>query len=273
MLIDFPYVSTPYNKTSNPNNIHHNCYPFMKNLNLMLFFFWINCSAFTQQNDQQIRVNENIYLQRVSENAYIHVSVDDMAGFGQVSSNGMIFTYNGEAFLFDSPASESSTRSLVTWLTDSMKLKIVGFVPNHWHVDCMAGLDYLHSQGIPSYANQLTIDIARSNHLPEPQNGFTDSLNLKLGDRDIWLYYFGAAHSLDNIVVWLPSEKVLFPGCMIKAMGSVNLGNTADGDVKDYPATISKVKARFPGAVVVIPGHGNCGGTGLVEHTLELSIR
>ncbi|MFO7370329.1 MAG: subclass B1 metallo-beta-lactamase [Bacteroidales bacterium] len=245
----------------------------MKNIYLLAIMLWITCPAFSQQNEQQIRVCENIYLQRISENAYIHVSVDDMAGFGQVSSNGMIFIHNGEAFLFDSPASEASTRSLVTWLTDSMKLKIVGFVPNHWHGDCMAGLAYLHSQGIPSYANQMTIDIARSHHLPEPQNGFTDSLNLKLGDRDIWLYYFGAAHSLDNIVVWLPSEKVLFPGCMIKAMSSGNLGNTVDGDVKAYPVTISKVKSRFPGAVIVIPGHGNYGGTGLIEHTLELSVR
>lgn len=245
----------------------------MKNTYLLLIVLCIACPAFTQLNEQQIRIGENIYLQRISENAYIHVSLDSIAGFGQVSSNGMVYTHNGEAFLFDSPASESSTRSLVKWLTDSMKLKIVGFVPNHWHVDCMAGLDYIHSKGIPSYANQMTIDIARTHHLPEPQNGFTDSLNLKLGDRDIRLYYFGAAHSLDNIVVWLPSEKVLFPGCMIKAMSSVNLGNTVDGDVKAYPATISKVKARFPGAVVVIPGHGNQGGTGLVEHTLELSVR
>lgn len=245
----------------------------MKNTYLLPIVLWIACPAFSQQNDRQIRVNENIYLQRVSENAYIHVSVDDMAGFGQVSSNGMIYTHNGEAFLFDSPATEASTRSLVTWLTDSMKLKIVGFVPNHWHGDCMAGLAYLHSQGISSYANQMTIDIARSHLLPEPQNGFTDSLNLKLGNRVIWLYYFGAAHSLDNIVVWLPAEKVLFPGCMIKAMSSDNLGNTADGDVKAYPSTISKVKFRFPGAFVVIPGHGNYGGTELVEHTLELSVR
>lgn len=245
----------------------------MKNICLLLILLWTSCPAFSQKNDPQIRVNDNIYLQRISDNAYIHVSVDDMAGFGLVSSNGVIYIYNGKAFLFDSPASEASTRALVAWLTDSMNLKIVGFVPNHWHVDCMAGLAYLHSRGIPSYANQLTIDIARSHHLPQPQCGFTDSLNLKLGDRDIWLYYFGPAHSMDNIVVWIPSEKVLFPGCMIKALSSGNLGNTADGDVKAYPATIRKVKTRFPGASVVVPGHGNQGGTELIEHTLELSIR
>ncbi|MBN1145361.1 MAG: subclass B1 metallo-beta-lactamase [Bacteroidales bacterium] len=245
----------------------------MKTSYLLLFFFWINCSAFSQHNDPKIRVCDNIYLQRISVNAYVHVSQDDISGFGQVSSNGLIYVNNGEAFLFDSPASEASTRALVTWLTDSMKLKIVGFVPNHWHVDCMAGLAFLHSQGIPSYANQMTIDIARSHHLPEPRNGFTDSLNLKLGDRDIRCYYFGAAHSLDNIVVWIPYEKVLFSGCMIKAMSSGNLGNTADGDVKAYPATIRKVKARFPDAVIVIPGHGNFGGIELIEHTLQLSVR
>lgn len=245
----------------------------MKNLALLLSFIWITGYGYAQQHENRISVGDNIYLVRVSENAYVHVSYDDMAGFGRVGSNGLLFIQNGEAFLFDSPVTEATTRKLVDFLSDSMKLTIKGFIPNHWHDDCMGGLAYLHSLGIPSYANQMTIDIARSRNLPVPQHGFTDSLQLKLGDRDIFCYYFGAAHSLDNIVVWIPSEKVLFPGCMIKAMKSVNLGNTADGDTTAYPVTIAKVKVRFSHAVVVIPGHGDFGGTELIDHTIKLATQ
>jgi metallo-beta-lactamase class B len=61
------------------------------------------------------------------------------------------------------------------WLSDSMKVRVTGFAPNHWHIDCMGGLAWLKSQGIRSYANQKTIEIAKSKSLPVPDEGFTDS--------------------------------------------------------------------------------------------------
>jgi len=151
-----------------------------------------------------------------------------------------------------------------------MNVEIVGFIPNHWHEDCMGGLGYIHKQGIKSYANQQTIDIAKTKDLPVPVYGFKDSLELKLGEKLIDCYYLGAAHSMDNIVVWIPSEKILFTSCMVKNMLSKNLGNTADGDLISYPMTLTKVMKKFPSAKIVIPGHGEYGGLELIEHTLEL---
>ena len=92
-----------------------------------------------------------------------------------------------------------------------------------------------------------------------------------LGDKTIDCFYLGAAHSTDNIVVWIPSEKILFAGCMIKSVNARNLGNTADGDLTAYPGTIKKLLAKFPDVKVVIPGHGDFGGMELVKHTKELA--
>jgi metallo-beta-lactamase class B len=117
----------------------------------------------------------------------------------------------------------------------------------------------------------MTLDIARNKNLPIPEHGFKDSLQLMLGDKTIDCYYLGAAHSTDNIVVWIPSEKILFAGCMIKSVNARNLGNTADGDLTAYPGTIEKVLVKFPDAEIVIPGHGNFGGLELVWHTKELA--
>ena len=153
-----------------------------------------------------------------------------------------------------------------------MKLKVVGFVPNHWHVDCMGGLGFLLNQNIESYANQMTIDIAKSKGLPIPKYGFKDSLQLKLGDKLIHCYYLGAAHTKDNIVVWIPSEQILFAGCMVKSMGSNDLGNTVDGDLKAYPITIDKLIDKLPNAKIVIPGHGQYGGIELIKHTKDLTM-
>ena len=176
-----------------------------------------------------------------------------------------------QAFLFDTPVTEEQTKLLVSIIEDSLKLKVVGFVPNHWHSDCMGGLGWLQKKGIASYASQRTIDLAWTNHLPVPEYGFQDSLKLKLSDQTIECYYFGAAHTTDNIVVWIPSEKILFAGCIAKSMSSQSLGNTADGDLKAYPKTVRKVIAKFPDVQIVIPGHGPWGGVELLKHTLELA--
>ena len=225
---------------------------------------------FSQEDSKRIKVSEDIELIRISDNAYVHVSVSIIPPYGKVSSNGLIFINKNEAFLFDTPVTDSLTRLLVSWMSHNMGLKIVGFVPNHWHNDCMGGLGYLQGQKVKSYANQMTIDIARLKKFPVPDFGFRDSLKLQLGDKPIECFYLGGAHSKDNIVVWIPSEQILFAGCMIKSLTSTNLGNTADGDLKAYPITIEKVANKFPMARFVIPGHGQFGGMDLVNHTKDL---
>jgi metallo-beta-lactamase class B len=222
-------------------------------------------------NYAQIKVNDDITLIRISDNAFVHTSYTSDPKFGRFPSNGLIFINNDDAFLFDTPFTNEQTKELVDYITDSLKLKVIGFVPNHWHNDCVGGLEYLKSIGVKTYANQLTIDILKEKGLPYSEVGFKDSLQLFLGDKEILCYYLGAAHSLDNIVVWIPSEQILFAGCMAKSIDSQGLGNTADGDLKAYPTTIQKVINKFPNAKVVIPGHGNFGGIELLTHTLKLS--
>jgi metallo-beta-lactamase class B len=245
----------------------------MKKLIIVIIAVLIQYYGFSQSDFQRIKISDDIELIKLSEHAYVHVSYAEIPPYGRVASNGLVFINGGEAFLFDTPVTDSQTKVLIKWLKDSLKLKIVGFVPNHWHRDCMGGLSYLQSLHIKSYANQKTIDIARSKHLPVPVYGFKDSLQLKLGNKFIKCYYFGAAHTLDNIVVWIPSEKILFPGCMIKSMYAKDLGNIADGDLSAYPKTIDMLIKKFPSVKIVIPGHGAIGGFELIRHTKELLTR
>jgi len=225
---------------------------------------------YAQDISKKITINNDLEIVQLTPNVYQHISYAEFAGFGRVECNGMIVTADGKAFLFDTPPTEELTRRLVEWITQTLKLKVVGFIPNHWHSDCIGGLAYLQTIGVESYANQRTIDIAKAKNLPVPAHGFKDSLNLRLGNIEIDCYYLGAGHSMDNIVVWIPSEKVLFPGCLVKEVNAKGLGNTADGDLKAYPQTIEKVLRKFPDAKIVIPGHGVVGGIELIGHTKEL---
>lgn len=243
----------------------------MKTLLTVVLIYLLPFPAFSQTDPVTIRVSKDIELVSISENAYMHVSWTALPGYGRASANGLVFIHGNEAFLFDSPWTDSLTMTLYRWMRDSMHIAITGFIPNHWHVDCMGGLGFLHAQKVESYAHQMTIDIARSRQLPVPDHGFKDSLQLYLGDKAIHCYYLGAAHSLDNIVIWIPSEQILFAGCMVKCLGSDNLGNTADGDLNAYHGTLGRLMEKFPDAKIVIPGHGPFGGLELIQHTLNMA--
>ncbi len=236
----------------------------------MLLFPLFQFAGYAQPAINKIRVSDDIELIRLSPKAYVHVSVCEIKGFGKVSSNGLVLIDKGKAFLFDTPVTEEQTKTLVDFIADSLYAKVSGFVPNHWHEDCMGGLAYLNKKGIKSYANQKTIDIAKEKGLPVPKKGFKDSLYLKLNDVEIECYYFGSGHTTDNIVVWIPSEKILFAGCMVKEMSSKTLGNLADADVDQWPSSVGKVIFKFPSAEIVIPGHGRFGGKELLIHTQKL---
>lgn len=233
----------------------------------------LQITVFAQSGNQRIKISDDIELIKISDNAYIHLSYSNLPDYGRVGANGLLFTDKNKAFLFDSPWTDEQTEKLSDWLKGSMSINIVGFVPNHWHVDCMGGLGFLNKENVESYANQMTIDLAKTNGLPIPKHRFKDSLELHLGDKLIKCYYLGAAHSLDNIVVWIPSEQILFAGCMVKSIGSRNLGNTADGDLNAYPKTLAKLLELFPTVRTVIPGHGEYGGKELIEHTIKLATK
>lgn len=232
-------------------------------LELLLFF------AVPEANSQSNLLPQVQFI-KISDHVYIHNSSDSIDGFGWVWSNGLILTDNQQAFIFDTPVSEENCRTVIRYIRDSLHSEPVGFLPNHWHSDCMGGIEVLNRENIPSFANRLTIEIARSKKLPVPDSSFTDSLTHYVGNIPFKAAFFGAAHSFDNIVVWIPSEKILFAGCMVKSMQSGNLGFTADGDLKAWPETLKRVLQNFPDARFVIPGHGNYGDTSLIYHTLKL---
>jgi len=216
----------------------------------------LTAPAISQGTFQHIKVSQDIDIIKISANSYVHISYAQIPGFGRIGSNGFIFTDNREALLFDTPMNDSQTMQLVDWIKDSLKVRIVGFVPNHWHADCMGGLNYLNSIGIPSYANEKTIAIAKTKNLPIPQHGFVDSLVLHLGNQKVISKYYGPAHTTDNIVTWIPSERILFGGCMVKELKSETLGNIADADLTEWPKTIARVIADYTSANIVIPGMG-----------------
>lgn len=218
--------------------------------------------------DEKMHAFGTIDLTKLSENFYVYTY--NMPA-GNYSANGALCIDKGEAVLIDTPGEDGLTDSLVNWVQQNLNVKIEKVIITHWHMeDRMGGLKALHQRGIISYANKLTIDKAIKDSLPVPQNGFTDSLTINVGEKEIVCFFPGAGHTIDNSVVWFPSDNILFGGCLVKDVTAKGLGYTADADLMAWPQTIQNVKKQFSNAKVIIPGHMGWGGVELLDHTYEL---
>lgn len=219
---------------------------------------------------ERITVSDDITAVCLTDSIYLYTATAKIEGYGLVPSNGLIVMCRGEAILLDTPVNDAQTETLVGWIADSLHARVVGFVPNHWHSDCMGGLGYLHRRGVKSYASELTRDFAAREGKPVPEQGFVDSLILDLHGIPVCCYYLGGGHTADNIAVWLPQQQILFAGCMVKDSSANVLGNISEAVMEEWPATIDRIATRFPDVRIVVPGHGACGGAELLRHTQKL---
>ena len=85
------------------------------------------------------------------------------------------------------------------------------------------------------------------------------------------VFYPGAGHTADNLVVWLPKSNVLFGGCFIRSLETSSLGYAGEARIEEWPALVDNVLRRYPEAVTVVPGHGKSGDIGLLYHTRQLA--
>jgi glyoxylase-like metal-dependent hydrolase (beta-lactamase superfamily II) len=97
-------------------------------------------------------------------------------------------------------------------------------------------------------------------HMPVPQPIKDFGQTPYQLDRECELFFPGAGHTYDNIVVWLPKEQILFGGCFLKSVTSPDLGNVADASVPDWADSLGRARRQYPAARIVVPGHGTISG-------------
>lgn len=235
---------------------------------LLLMLFGQSLLLFAQKNS--ITVNSDIKLISLHDSVFVHESWIKTDEFGKFPSNGLIIVKNGKALMIDTPYNDELTKQLYDFISDSMHVKVETIIGGHYHPDCIGGLGFLHTKGVVSYSLDITREKCKEFNLPLPGNVFSDSLDLNFHGKKLELRYFGGGHTIDNIVVNIPENKILFGGCLVKSMSSKGLGFTGDAVVDQWEETLRKVGNAFPATETVIPGHGSFGGKELLKHTAEL---
>jgi glyoxylase-like metal-dependent hydrolase (beta-lactamase superfamily II) len=84
-----------------------------------------------------------------------------------------------------------------------------------------------------------------------PTVTFEDKLTLHPGDEEVHLAYHGPCHTMGDIAVWVPGDRVLFAGDLA-FIGSTPL--VWQGSLLNWIATVDQLLVLEP--EVIVPGHG-----------------
>lgn len=224
----------------------------------------------TAQEKSQIHLSSDVFIEKIDDGVWRHVSFKDLPNLGPVPSNGVIAQFGTEILLIDSAWNDAQTKLILDWIEKELNAKPSIAVITHSHEDRLGGIHEIHTRGIRTVSSGLTAELAKQQGLEPPQQTFDGRMDLSLNGRTIQVWYPGPGHTKDNVVVWLPDQKILVGGCLIKSTQAKDLGNIKEADLLQWPKTMEKVYQEFKHANIVVPGHGDPSGIEAVTHTVEL---
>jgi metallo-beta-lactamase class B len=223
------------------------------------------------EKDSIIKISDDIQLIKLKENIFICKSYQELPKWGRIDANGLVLINSKDIVLINTLWTNEQTKQLCDFIEKKFNKKISALIVTHSHSDCMGGFEEILKRNITTYTLDKTAEIAKKNGVTGFGFIFSDSLRLNFKKFNLEIYYPGGGHTVDNTVVWLKNQKILYAGCLVKELTAKSLGNIVEADMKAYPETLKKLINRYPSADIVIPGHGDYGNLKLVEHTLELT--
>ncbi len=219
---------------------------------------------------EQVSITEDLEVVQLTDTVWRHVSYYVLERFGRSPGNGLIVVSGETAALIDTPWTADQTRDLFRWADEELGVEISVVIATHSHQDCAGGLAAAHQLGARTYASKKTAKLLRRAGQPAPRSTFRRRHEVAVGSRTLELHAAGPGHTIDNIVVWIPDQEILFGGCAVRSGRSTQLGYTDEADLERWPRTIETLLEDYGGARWIVPGHGSPGDAELLRHTLEL---
>jgi glyoxylase-like metal-dependent hydrolase (beta-lactamase superfamily II) len=188
-----------------------------------------------------------------------------------ISNAGFVVTPKG-VVVIDALGSPVLAQKLIQEIRKVTKQKIVAVVLTHYHADHVYGLQEFKRLGATVYAqrdglNYLASETAKQ-RLIASRIDFAPWVNenTRLVAADVWidqsktitvggvefiLNRVGPAHAHEDLIVYVPSEKVLFAGDLVFRGRIPFVGNA---DSRGWVSALNEIQKLKP--AIVVPGHG-----------------
>lgn len=213
-----------------------------------------------------------VRLRQVHPDVWIHVSTWRFDDGTVYPSNGLIVRDGDGLLLIDPAWGEEATVALLHAIEAEIGLPLRRAIVTHFHDDRVAGAGVLEGRGVSVQATPYTrkLAAAEGNVVPADALAGLAEVGNTVSVGPVEVFYPGAGHTPDNLVVYIPDAALLYGGCAVHEASRTTAGNVEDADLRSWPSAIRRVQARFPESSVVVPGHGAPGGPELFDHTIAI---
>lgn len=232
------------------------------------------CNDTSQSPAAPSKLSENypIALQKIAEGVWVHTSNYSVPGRKPIPSNGLIVEDGDTLIMVDTAWGEKATESLLEKVKSEIGKPVTKLIITHHHLDKLAGVDLMEFEGVEVFTHPLTPIKAVKAGYPVPNTSVAalkePTSRTKVGAVEI--AYPGAAHAEENLIVYLPAQKILYGGCAVKGAEANSMGNLGDADLKAWPVSLNWAKATYPETQIVVPGHGKGADLSLIDKTLGM---
>ncbi|QWD69085.1 MBL fold metallo-hydrolase [Polynucleobacter sp. VK25] len=189
-----------------------------------------------------------------------------------ISNAGFVVTPSG-VVVVDALGSPVLAQKLIAEIRKISPQKIVAVIISHYHADHVYGLQEFKKIGAKIYAqgegrNYLSSETAKqrliasridfapwvnaNTRLVSADEWIDQKSKLTIGGIDFLISRVGPAHAPEDLMVYVPSEKVLFAGDLVFRGRIPFVGNA---DSKGWLVALDEIEKLNPN--IVIPGHGN----------------
>ncbi len=200
-------------------------------------------------------------VEEVADGVFAYVQLDGSWG---LNNTGFLVGRDGVTAI-DTCFTERRTLALIDAVAEHSAAPIRTLINTHHHGDHTHGNFLLRVATIVAH-QRCRDELLASGHIAQaffpgvdwgdlvlapPTVTFEDRLNVYVDERLVELHYVGPAHTTNDVVCWLPGERVLFAGDLVFKGGTpfVVMGSIAGSLV-----ALERLRALEPS--VIVPGHG-----------------
>ncbi|PKK36364.1 subclass B1 metallo-beta-lactamase [Siphonobacter sp. SORGH_AS_0500] len=212
-------------------------------------------------------------VSQLQKDVYVHVTYGIYQNQA-IPSNGLIVnTKEGVVLIdtgWDTKADTDNTRQILHWVDQHLHQPVKLCIVTHSHDDRVGGISELKKAGVRVISTPLTAQKSIKEGYESPEAILPSDTSFTIGKVPFRCYFPGEGHTSDNIVVWLPSYKILHGGCLVKSVATFGMGNIADANLKEWGKSMKRLMQAFGSPRWVIPGHDTWGDHKALEHTFHL---